>query len=836
MSFKACLNDGIKVHTLLLTELTIKNLKQQVTQASRSTQVDSVLVTITDGNGCYVETDKSVADVFAKEPVYFIAHFQPKETQKKDNIVKEKEYEKETPASYKIKNPLVLLAGAMKQQHWYFKSVQKDLDLLQTLFQSKFGYQVFNAYRLPNVFKESFSLDGLNTFLLEHCLDVADFEKDGSNSYDGLIFVWYRGHEEYESEDESLHINNIDPKDIQDIFAEQTAYFVGKPKIFINIAYVEQEQYNYIATNLETQNNSNNNVWRHHQDKDIFTIFVMSTTNSSESDSDSDNDIKESCFTKMFCQIVEKNITKRLNVILNHAIGTTLEQTLNREIAQTGSMAQSEIYLISSSPVHSRNQDNHGDAEIKCAEMAEMKEEEKERDNSVTETLDFKKYWNRKWRRCNAEATKIVRQMLDQHEQGLVMVVYGSFRWKNLKDKFAAFIALVNNDNVEQKQFEEYWLYVIKRKVIVLDAVNIDGNVYAVDCEIQCKGSVNIAIQLFVTKNAMIDPVLKRSIAPIQWNTQMHHDIPVQLQAFEDDEEKCSEKKQFDIAIIHLQKHLQIAIDQFGLHHPYVAISYNMIGNAHYYNKQYDKSIEFYEKSLKSILSIFGTNYSIVAQLYHNLGNTYNDKFQYEKANECHEKALKIRLNIFGETHVDVAWSYISVGNAFFNKSQYSQAIEFYEKSLKIRLDIFGIDNVDVAWSYLNIGNSYFNKGHYSQAIESYDMLLKIRLLIFGVDNIDVAWANNNLANAYQNDGQLVKAIEYHQKALEIRRRILGKVHKSVGDSCWRLALAFQQREDKATARKYFEEAWKVNSVLLGEWHEQTWEAKRNVELNNTSS
>ncbi|ETO05337.1 hypothetical protein RFI_32060 [Reticulomyxa filosa] len=84
-----------------------------------------------------------------------------------------------------IKHPLILLTGAIKyEQQSYLKNAKQDLYLLETLFQNKFGYQIFNTYDLQNPVTESLTFNGLNEFILKHCLNKGNYI-----SYDGLIFV-----------------------------------------------------------------------------------------------------------------------------------------------------------------------------------------------------------------------------------------------------------------------------------------------------------------------------------------------------------------------------------------------------------------------------------------------------------------------------------------------------------------------------------------------------------------------------------------------------------------------------------------------------------------------
>ncbi|ETO01108.1 hypothetical protein RFI_36332, partial [Reticulomyxa filosa] len=68
-------------------------------------------------------------------------------------------------------------------------------------------------------------------------------------------------------------------------------------------------------------------------------------------------------------------------------------------------------------------------------------------------------------------------------------------------------------------------------------------NMYAINCEIKFKGNIHIAVQLFISKDIIIHHKLNFSLSPIQWNIQIHHDIPILLQQFKDKIDSFLKKK-----------------------------------------------------------------------------------------------------------------------------------------------------------------------------------------------------------------------------------------------------------------------------------------------------
>ncbi|ETO14786.1 hypothetical protein RFI_22583 [Reticulomyxa filosa] len=454
-------------------------------------------------------------------------------------------------------------------------------------------------------------------------------------------------------------------------------------------------------------------------------------------------------------------------------------------------------------------------------------EKSKIENEEILEALDFKKHWSRNWRRSNVEAAKTVEQMIRNKDQGLIIVAYNTLQWKNRNDNLASIIHLINNEKEDTKELNDYCMYVIKRKLVVLEDVNIDGIMYVINCKVECKGYVNVTTQIFVTKDAIIDEQLKQSISPILWNTKVHYDIPLQFQDLENQKEEFAKQKLFDESIVYLQKYLQIANNIFGLNHHYVAIAYNMIGNTYYDKKQFEKAIEFYEKSLKIALHIFGNNSSLVSQLYENLGCIYNEKGLYKEVIKYHTKSLQIRLEIFGINHIHTSWSYAYLGNTYKRKHEYNKAIECYEMELKIRLEIYGNNHAAVSSAYNNLGNTYQCKGNYNKATEYHEKVLQIRLNIFGKVHIDVAHSYTNLGIDYKNNEFYDKAIECYENALTIKKTIFGNINREIADSVWNLGLILAESGDNTTAFCYIEEAWKIYSTVSGEWSRETLRAKQ---------
>ncbi|ETO19104.1 hypothetical protein RFI_18138 [Reticulomyxa filosa] len=228
-------------------------------------------------------------------------------------------------------------------------------------------------------------------------------------------------------------------------------------------------------------------------------------------------------------------MNKSLSFIINQVIKLTNNHILDTQVAQAISNSNFDIVLIPRSITSSTQIVRYND---------DIKQETNDTisiSKNIKKSFNYHKHWNENWKTSTVEAAKMVEQMIKIKEQGLIVVISNTSQWDKIShedtnkiNEDTSFSNFIKSGRADKQVFGEYCLYVIKNKVVVLDDINIDGNAYAVGCEIQCKGNANITMELFVTKDATIDPKLARLVPPIQWNTALHYDIFTKLQILDD--------------------------------------------------------------------------------------------------------------------------------------------------------------------------------------------------------------------------------------------------------------------------------------------------------------
>ena len=131
--------------------------------------------------------------------------------------------------------------------------------------------------------------------------------------------------------------------------------------------------------------------------------------------------------------------------------------------------------------------------------------------------------------------------------------------------------------------------------------------------------------------------------------------------------------------------------------------------------KEYDKAIEHYEKGLDIFLNIYGEEHLEVASVYNLIGIAYRSKNSSDRAIENYEHSLDIYLKVLGSNHIKVSNCYYNIATALTDLKEYSKAIKYYNKALSIDLKFPG-QIESVAATYHNIGTNYAELGNYKRA------------------------------------------------------------------------------------------------------------------------
>ncbi|MCL2786026.1 MAG: tetratricopeptide repeat protein [Methanomassiliicoccaceae archaeon] len=210
---------------------------------------------------------------------------------------------------------------------------------------------------------------------------------------------------------------------------------------------------------------------------------------------------------------------------------------------------------------------------------------------------------------------------------------------------------------------------------------------------------------------------------------------------------------------------------------PYAPVLYSLSGRYLCGSGNYDAALEHYFKALELKERIFGADHPGLAPTYTGLGNVYSDKGEYDKAVECYVKALRLSGRMVGIDDPNIAATYNNVGISYSERREYDKALIYYEKALNIRERLLGEDHEDTATTCNNIGNAYSDKGEQDRSLEYYFRALAIREKVFGEDHYYTAVTHSNVGVAYLRMKEYDKALENTVKAMDIMRRAAGQDH-----------------------------------------------------------
>lgn len=269
---------------------------------------------------------------------------------------------------------------------------------------------------------------------------------------------------------------------------------------------------------------------------------------------------------------------------------------------------------------------------------------------------------------------------------------------------------------------------------------------------------------------------------------------------------------EYDRALEHFQKALDIYVKTFGVEHPKVAASYNNIGMVYGHMGNYKKALEYFQKSLTIALKVLGEGHPDVAFCYNSIGVVCNDMGDYEKALKYYQKAIAIWLKLYGAEYPGVITAYNNVGVVYDNLGNSDKALEYYQKSLAIGLKVLGEEHLSISRCYNNIGILHRESGEYEQALECFHKDLSICLRILGDEHPDVAMSYNNIGIVYASLGNYEKALEYFERSLTIRLKVFGSDHPLVAQSFDNIGCASGDLGKFERALKCFQ---KVLTILL---------------------
>lgn len=194
----------------------------------------------------------------------------------------------------------------------------------------------------------------------------------------------------------------------------------------------------------------------------------------------------------------------------------------------------------------------------------------------------------------------------------------------------------------------------------------------------------------------------------------------------------------------------------------------------------YSESEMLFRKALEIAENQIGKEHAYVASSLNNLGKLLKNQGRFVESEPYFTEALKIRNQLLGHNHLDIANNLNDLGMVLQAQGKYTQAEPLFRETIKILELHLGKEQPEISKSLNNLALLLKYQGKYVEAEKLFYQALKIREKHLGNDHPDVANSLNNLAGLLQAQGKYAEAEKFFQKALKIYETRLGAEQVSI--------------------------------------------------------
>ncbi|ETO04489.1 hypothetical protein RFI_32908 [Reticulomyxa filosa] len=603
-------------------------------------------VVITDKDNVRIEKDEDVERVYKNASAHFNVRLKPKKCIERKGRLN-------TQRNHIIMNPLILLAGTMRDE-----KDNKELNNLKDYLKKRYKYTIMSTYDNDDCASELLTLDRLNKTLSDASQKIREAQTQTTSAYDGLIFIWC-GY----GDDQIGTLMTSDGKykhwnEIADVYEDITLGFMEKPKIMIQ---------NCIESKTSCEMKIDENLsWNRLAGSNTFFI----TTNLINNDPTGNTG---SIFRELFYEQLSKGYDHPilLNSIIEDMNYTIKDKFMNeneQRLIKTCSPCSKDIYI-----------GTHQHFLYGYIENTDPT-----------------------WMEAIKKAEAMMEEMEKQKQSGIIVVA--SNLDEEMKEEY---------NPMKQKHFVgAFTIALFHCKGVRLENVIIYGRVYAIHCNIACEDSY-VTNHVFLAM-AELDYTCDEPIVAITLPADFNQICESAFTACDDNYYQASIKyllyaiflmeqnpnmgpkpsfsykeiENFEKAAHYFEKELNMYSTQLEENNINLRDCFYNLGDVYYELEQYDKSIYYLEKSLPIWLTSSNIDHRHIGQLYTILGLNYFYKDQFEKEREYIEKSLEIYLKVLSNVDPNIALAYYNLGCVYRRQKLYDKALEFHEKALDIRIKL----------------------------------------------------------------------------------------------------------------------------------------------------
>jgi CHAT domain-containing protein/Tfp pilus assembly protein PilF len=290
-------------------------------------------------------------------------------------------------------------------------------------------------------------------------------------------------------------------------------------------------------------------------------------------------------------------------------------------------------------------------------------------------------------------------------------------------------------------------------------------------------------------------------------------------QAAFDKGQRLKDQWQYEKAVPHVERALELREAVLGGGHPEVASCLDLLGLLHRLMGDHARAEPLLQRALAIRETTLGKDHPDVATTLNNLGTLYAVQGLYAWAEPLYERALEIREAALDKSHPDLATSLYNLGTLYTDQGLYTRAEPLHERALAIRETSLGKHHPDVAHSLRNLGTLYVLQRLYAQAEPLYERALAIQTAALGRNHPDIAHLLANSATLYMHQGQYERAEPLLQRALAIDEAAFGKRHPHISHSLNELAALYMYQGRHEQAKPLLERALAIEEAAFGKGH-----------------
>lgn len=204
---------------------------------------------------------------------------------------------------------------------------------------------------------------------------------------------------------------------------------------------------------------------------------------------------------------------------------------------------------------------------------------------------------------------------------------------------------------------------------------------------------------------------------------------------------------------------------------PKLALSLNMIGNAHFRRAEYSCAIDAYTEALESCKMFHGPHHLTIAATLVNLGMVHLTNGDLDHSTVFMEEALAMHEHLADQNsnNLELSGMLYHIGMLYCLKEDFQVAFSYLERSLKARRHTFGNSHLETARTLDALGNVYLKCNEPVMALKYHTSALKTKRALLGQNHASVVSSLMGIGHVHRYKQASKQAVSFYQEAQQVR-------------------------------------------------------------------